>query len=104
MLGVSRGKHMDKVRAHILISGRVQGVFFRDYTQRAAQERGITGWVMNTRDGRVEAVLEGEKEKVEDMIRWCHQGSPHSRVTEVSVDWEEYTGEFDDFSVRYAYQ
>ena len=64
MLGVSRGKHMDKVRAHILISGRVQGVFFRVYTERAAQERGISGWVMNTRDGRVEAVLEGEKEKV----------------------------------------
>ncbi|MES0397739.1 MAG: acylphosphatase, partial [Syntrophobacteria bacterium] len=52
---------------------------------------------------RVEAVLEGEKEKVEDMIRWCHQGSPHSRITEVSVDWEEYSGEFRDFSVRYAY-
>ena len=95
---------MEKARAHILISGRVQGVFFRDYTQRAAQERGILGWVMNTRDGRVEAVLEGEKEKVDDMIRWCHHGSPHSRVTEVSVDWEEYSGEFDGFSVRYAYQ
>ena len=94
---------MEKARAHILISGRVQGVFFRVYTQRAAQEREIIGWVMNTRDGRVEAVLEGEKEKVEDMIRWCHQGSPHSRVTQVSVDWEEYTGEFDDFSVSYAY-
>ena len=58
---------------------------------------------MNTPDGRVEAVLEGEKEKVEDMIRWCHQGSPHSRITEVSVDWEEYSGEFKDFSVRYSY-
>jgi acylphosphatase len=89
---MSRGIDMEKIRAHILISGRVQGVFFRDYTQRAAQER-----------GRVEAVLEGEKEKVEDMIRWCHQGSPHSRVTEVSVDWEVYTGEFKDFSVKYFY-
>ena len=94
---------MSKVRAHVMISGRVQGVFFRAYTQRAAQERGISGWVMNTRDGRVEAVLEGEKEKVEDMIRWCHQGSPHSRITEVSVDWEEYSGEFRDFSVKYSY-
>ncbi len=103
MLGVSRGIDMQKARAHVLISGRVQGVFFRAYTQRAAQERGISGWVMNSRDGRVEAVLEGEKEKVEDMIRWCHQGSPHSRITEVSVDWEEYSGEFRDFSVRYSY-
>ena len=94
---------MEKVRAHVMISGRVQGVFFRDYTQKAAQEKEIIGWVMNTRDGRVEAVFEGEKEKVEDMLRWCHQGSPHSRVTEVSVDWEEYGGEFKDFSVKYPY-
>jgi acylphosphatase len=92
-----------KARAHVLISGRVQGVFFRAYTQRAAQEREILGWVMNSPDGRVEAVLEGEKEKVEDMISWCHQGSPHSRITEVSVDWEEYSGEFRDFSVKYSY-
>ena len=94
---------MDKVRAHVLISGRVQGVFFRAYTERAAHERAVTGWVMNTRDGRVEAVLEGSKEQVEDMIRWCHQGSPHSRVAEVNVDWEEYTGEFKNFSVKYYY-
>ena len=103
MLGVIRGIDMEKARAHIFISGRVQGVFFRAYTERAAQERAIKGWVMNTHDGRVEAVLEGEKEKVEDMIRWCHQGSPHSRVKEVSVDWEKYSGEFKDFSVRYSY-
>ena len=94
---------MEKVRAHVLISGRVQGVFFRAYTQRAAQEKGISGWVMNTRDGRVEAVLEGPKEQVEDMINWCHQGSPMSQVTGVSTDWQEYTGEFKDFSVRYYY-
>lgn len=104
MVGVSKGDHMDKARAHVLISGRVQGVFFRAYTQRAAQERGIRGWVMNTRDGRVEAVLEGEKEHVEDMIHWCHHGSPMSHVTGVSVDWEDYTGEFKDFSVRYPYR
>jgi acylphosphatase len=94
---------MVKARAHVLISGRVQGVFFRAYTQRAAKERGILGWVMNTRDGRVEAVFEGEKEKVRDMIGWCHQGSPMSHVAGVSVDWEEHTGEFNDFSVRYYY-
>jgi acylphosphatase len=92
---------MAMVRAQVLISGRVQGVFFRAYTVRAAQERGVYGWVMNTRDRRVAAVLEGEKEKVEDMIRWCHQGSPMSQVTGVSVTWQEYTGEFSDFSVRY---
>ena len=94
---------MARARAHVLISGRVQGVFFRDYTRRAAAERGILGWVMNTRDGRVEAVFEGEKEKIEDMIRWCHQGSPMSRVTGVNVDWQEFVGEFRDFSVKYFY-
>jgi len=94
---------MAKARAHIFISGRVQGVFFRAYTQKAARARNILGWVMNTRDGRVEAVLEGEKEQVEDMINWCHQGSPMSDVTRVDVEWQEYTGEFNDFSVRYPW-
>jgi len=91
---------MEKTRAHIFISGRVQGVFFRAYTQKAARARNILGWVMNTRDGRVEAVLEGEKEQVKDMIKWCHQGSP---MTRVDVDWEDYTGEFNDFGVKYPW-
>ena len=94
---------MSKVRAHVFISGRVQGVFFRAYTQEAARARNIRGWVMNTRDRRVEAVLEGEKEQVEDMIKWCHQGSPMSQVSGVEVDWQEYTGEFGDFSVKYPW-
>ena len=103
MVKVSRGLHMAKARAHIFISGRVQGVFFRAYTQKAARARNILGWVMNTRDGRVEAVLEGEKEQVKDMIKWCHQGSPMSHVTRVDVDWEDYTGEFNDFGVKYPW-
>ena len=94
---------MSKARAHVFISGRVQGVFFRAYTQEAARARNIRGWVMNTRDRRVEAVLEGEKEQVEDMIKWCRQGSPMSQVTRVDVDWQEYTGEFGDFSVKYPW-
>jgi acylphosphatase len=94
---------MSKARAHVFISGRVQGVFFRAYTQEAARARNIRGWVMNTRDRRVEAVLEGEKEQVEDMIKWCHQGSPMSQVSGVEVDWQEYTGEFGDFSVKYPW-
>ncbi len=94
---------MEKVRAQVMISGRVQGVFFRAYTEKAARARNILGWVMNTRDGRVEAVLEGEKEQVEDMISWCHQGSPMSQVTGVDVNWQDYTGEFQDFSVKYPW-
>lgn len=92
---------MPKVRARVLISGRVQGVMFRAYTQLAAHEREVRGWVRNTRDRRVEAVLEGERKSVEEMIRWCHRGSPFSDVTGVDVEWQEYTGEFPDFSVKY---
>ena len=92
---------MPKVRAHVLISGRVQGVMFRGYTVEAAYERGVRGWVRNTRDRRVEALLEGERKDVEDMIRWCHRGSPFSDVTAVDVQWLDYTGEFPDFGVRY---
>jgi acylphosphatase len=92
---------MPKVRAHVFISGRVQGVFFRAYTQQAAHDLGLHGWVRNTRDRRVEAIIEGEREQVEKMIRWCHRGSPYASVTGVDMEWQEYTGEFPDFLVRY---
>jgi acylphosphatase len=92
---------MEKVRAHVVIEGRVQGVFFRYHTQEKAYELGINGWVKNRRDGRVEAVFEGEKDKVDRMIQWCHRGPSEARVTNVKVDWEDYIGEFKDFSIRY---
>ncbi len=89
------------VRAHVYISGKVQGVFFREYTRNKAQSLGIKGWVRNLRDGRVEAIFEGEKEKVEEIISWCHKGSPYSKVEKVEVKWEEYKGEFNDFEIRW---
>ena len=89
------------VRAHVYISGKVQGVFFREYTRNKAKSLGIKGWVRNLRDGRVEAVFEGEKEKVNKMISWCHKGSPYSKVEKVEVKWEEYRGEFNDFEIRW---
>jgi acylphosphatase len=92
---------MAESRAHVLISGRVQGVFFRAHTRDAARRLGLTGWVRNLPDGRVEALFEGEKEKIDEMITWCHQGSPYSRVDQVEVAWEDYIGEFSSFSVRY---
>lgn len=92
---------MEKVRAHVLIEGRVQGVFFRAYTQDEARRRKVSGWVKNRFDGSVEAVLEGEKADVEALIAWCHSGPPHARVKQVKVQWETYTGEFRDFSVTY---
>jgi len=91
-----------KVRAHVFISGRVQGVFFRAWTEDEAVKRGLTGWVRNLADGRVEAVFEGDKEAVEEMVKLCWKGPPGARVTNVEVKWEPYTGEFTDFRIIYG--
>jgi acylphosphatase len=92
-----------KVRAHAHISGRVQGVFFRSETQDEAIKKNVTGWVRNLPDGRVEAVFEGEKENVENVIEFCKRGSPGARVTKVDVNWQDFTGEFKNFGIRYGY-
>jgi acylphosphatase len=91
----------NKERAHVMISGRVQGVFFRVETRRAARHIGASGWVRNTRDGRVEAVFEGNTGEVEEMIRWCQCGPPAAWVENVEVERQEFKGEFDSFSVKY---
>ena len=93
---------MPEARARVVIGGIVQGVFFRMETRRAARKQGgVDGWVRNLPDGTVEAVFEGEKEAVESMVRWCRQGPPASRVDHVEVEWQEYSGEFSGFHVRY---
>jgi acylphosphatase len=89
-------------RAHVFVSGRVQGVFFRDHTRRWAASLGLKGWVRNVYDGRVEIIAEGEKGKVESLIDRLREGPPISRVENVEVAWEEYTGEFSDFRVTYT--
>lgn len=88
------------VRARVLVSGRVQGVSFRAFTVREAHRHGVSGWVRNTDDGDVEAVFEGPRGAVEDLLRWCWDGSPYARVTQVQVSWEEPEGE-QGFDVRY---
>ena len=92
---------MDKARAHVIVEGRVQGVFFRYHTHETALRLGVNGWVKNRRDGRVEAVYEGDKDKVDQIIQWCHRGPSEARVTKVYTTWESYTGEFEDFSINY---
>jgi len=87
-------------RVHVYISGLVQGVFFRAATRRAAAELDLTGWVRNMEDGRVEAVIEGEDESVDQMIAWCRKGPPASRVDDVKVSKEHFTGGFSDFSIK----
>ncbi|MBS7615309.1 acylphosphatase [Candidatus Bathyarchaeota archaeon] len=90
-----------KARAHVFVREFVQGVFFRYETRTKALQHKVTGWVKNLRDGRVEAVFEGEKEAVEAMIDFCRHGPPGATVTGVDVLWEEPTGEFDRFRVLY---
>ena len=87
------------VRTRLIISGRVQGVYFRAQTKQQAEARGLRGWVRNLPDGRVEAVVEGDASIVEQMIAWCHRGPSAAHVTDVQVNWEAPTGET-TFSVR----
>ena len=88
-----------KVKAHMCVSGSVQGVFFRSETRRKARRNTVTGWIRNLPDGRVEAVFEGEKENVEKLIEFCKRGPPGARVTKTKVVFEIYSGEFVDFQL-----
>lgn len=88
-------------RLHALVSGRVQGVNFRYYTTREASRLGVTGWVANRRDGKVECVAEGPRSKLEQMLDFLHRGSPSAHVTNVEASWKSPTGKFEDFKVRY---
>ena len=83
----------DRTRAHVFVSGTVQGVYYRANTRDAARERGVDGWVRNLDDGRVEAVFEGPREDVESMVEWCHTGSPSAVVENVDAEYEEPEGE-----------
>ena len=90
-----------QVRAHVVISGRVQGVFFRVETQRAAEGFGVFGWVRNRPDGTVEAVFEGAQQNVDAALDWCRQGPSMSRVDKVDVNWQDYSGEFSSFEITF---
>lgn len=87
-------------RAHLIITGRVQGVFFRMETRRAAERLGVTGWVRNLPDGTVEAVFEGTLDAVQKTIEWCRTGPRMAEVNEVRISWAQHSGEFDRFSIR----
>jgi len=93
-----------KVRAHVFITGRVQGIFFRSETRNEAKKHGVKGWVRNLSDGRVEAVFEGEEREVEALVEFCKRGPLRARVTDVHVVMENYTGEFKDFEIMYGYR
>jgi acylphosphatase len=87
------------VRRRVLISGRVQDVFFRDSTQREAERAGVVGWVRNTADGRVEAVFEGDRDAVEAMVSWCREGPDSADVSDVEA-YDEEPEDLSGFTVR----
>jgi acylphosphatase len=89
----------DRVRAHVHVSGTVQGVYFRATTRDTAREHGVDGWVKNRPDGRVEAVFEGPREDVEAMVAFCHDGSPAASVENVEVEYTD-PGGHEGFEVR----
>ncbi len=90
----------ENVRAHIYVSGRVQGVYYRKNARRSALSLGLTGWVRNLPDRRVEAVAEGERDRVEDFLGWCREGPSMAIVRAMEVSWEAATGEFETFRIK----
>jgi len=88
-------------RVHIFVSGRVQGVNFRYYTEEKARELEIVGWVKNLDDGRVEIVAEGEEGKLKELVEFCKEGPSGARVGRAEGRWEKFEGEFKEFGRRY---
>jgi len=87
-------------RAHVIVTGRVQGVGFRFYTRETARRCAVVGFVRNLPDGRVEAVFEGEDANVESVVTWCRSGPPGSKVSGVERRDEAPTGEFAEFHIE----
>ena len=94
---------MEYLRAQVVVYGVVQGVFFRASTRDIASRLGIGGWVRNLPSGAVQALFEGEKKKVEEIIAWCHKGPPGAHVSNVDISWEPYRGEYKQFDIRYGH-
>ena len=90
---------MAQKRIHLLIRGRVQGVFFRASAQREARRLGITGWVKNRPDGCIELLAEGDEDSIKELSSWANHGPSAARVDGVDVRWRGYTGEFPEFLI-----
>ena len=91
----------EKARLRVVITGRVQGVFFRASTRDEARARGLAGWARNLPDGRVEALFEGDKRMLENMLIWCRKGPPYAYVDFVEEEWQSYQGDLTDFRIVY---
>ncbi len=94
-------KQGEKIRAHVFVSGKVQGVFFRENIKKKAEKLAVLGWAKNLKDGRLEAVFEGDRQKVEKMVNWMKRGPIWAKVEGLDVIWEDYQDEFKGFEIRY---
>jgi len=92
---------MPKQRIRLFVTGKVQGVFFRQALKVMAKKNDVFGWVKNLKDGRVEAVLEGDEEKVSRLVEWAHGGPANARVEDVEIRNEKFSSEFSTFDVLY---
>ena len=92
---------METARARLFIEGRVQGVFYRDFTRNIANRLELSGWARNLYDGRVEVVFEGSRELIEQAIKECRKGPSTSNVININVTWEEFSGESKGFLIKY---
>ena len=90
----------DRSRVHLIIRGRVQGVYFRASTVEQARHLGITGWVRNRDDGSVEVTAEGDRAKLDELVRWCHRGPTGAHVHDVEVEWQPCRDDFQRFSIK----
>lgn len=90
---------MSSKRLHLVVRGRVQGVFFRASTQRESRRLGLTGWVSNRRDGAVEVLAEGDEDSLRELLAFCQRGPSTARVDKVDVRWRTYKGEFSEFRI-----
>ena len=99
-IGMEEGCREDQSRVHLSIEGRVQGIFFHYSTVEEAIRLRLRGWVQNCPEGFVEAVAEDPRQKIEELIRWCHHGHPEAYVHNVRIQWEDYKGEFKTFRIK----
>lgn len=90
-----------RIRLHVLIDGRVQGVGFRFFTRRQASISGITGYAKNLVNGKVEVVAEGRESSLEEFVKKLKKGPSMARVTDIQIDRKKYKGEFRSFSIRF---
>jgi len=92
---------MVKSSVHIFVTGKVQGVFFRQATKVIATKNNVTGWVKNLESGQVEILLEGDSKNVDSVTDWCHNGPANSRVDEIKIEQQKFSGEYSNFEVLY---